>query len=593
MCGIAGYFSRSGRARPMPLEPMAHRGPDDSGEWNSPDGRLWLGHTRLAILDLSPRGAQPMTDPATGNVIIFNGEIYNHREIRAALHHLGVSFAGDSDTETILLGYRTWKEQIIPKLKGMFAFALYDKAQGDLLLARDRLGIKPLYYHLNNGDLSFCSEARPLVKAHHLSVDPEGLSAYLLWGACSHRKPLYQGLWDFPAGTWMWASSAPGGQLPPVTRYWPAQIVPMEHVSYTARIRSLLENSVRQHLLSDVPIACLLSGGIDSSIITALAARHSPLPVNTFSVGFREASFDESRFARMMADRCGTRHTHIILEESEILQDVREAVDKMDLPSSDALNTYIVSKRVAKAGFKVALSGLGGDELFGGYPQFRLLRRFKFLALMPGFFREAIMLTGKAKHLLRDVPHHMDTAEFDLWWRRIWNSRMLREFNLPEPRMSKNPGPLLPDDFARISWSELRNYMRDTLLRDCDQMTMAHSLELRVPFLDHELVEYALGIPEKAKLDGEFPKMLLARSFADLMPREIYLRPKMGFELPMDSWMRGPLRPMVDEALHNLESHPLFHPPALRTLRQSFEARQLHWTKLWCLVVLGHKPSPS
>ncbi|HEX4644518.1 MAG TPA: asparagine synthase (glutamine-hydrolyzing), partial [Verrucomicrobiae bacterium] len=497
MCGIAVNFNFHNNATPLNLARLRHRGPDGQGEWRSPDGRAWLGHTRLAILDLSPAGAQPMLDDETGNVIVFNGEIYNHLALRRDLGARQSVWRGSSDTETLLAAYRIWGEKMVERLKGMFAFAIYDGRRHGLFLARDRLGIKPLYYHLNHDGFYAASEIRVLPLRHETSIHADRVAMYLQWGACPEEGLIFPEIKVFPAGHSMFISSKGKIESP---RYWP----PPGPLRATARdparqVRQLLETAVEEHLLADVPVASFLSGGIDSSIITALAARKSQRQLLTFSIGFKQAAHDETGIAREVASRYQTAHHRIELDDEETLQIISEAVEKFDLPSVDALNTYIIAKKVAGQGIKVALSGLGSDELFGGYPSFRDVPRLKWLSRLPSFCRNSLGRLGTRGRRLSDLPACDDASQLALWRRRFWTDAMLDNANLPAPALDCGEIPDLPDDFARISWMELTRYMRQTLLRDSDQMSMAVSLELRVPFLDHKLVEFALGLPASAK----------------------------------------------------------------------------------------------
>ncbi len=576
MCGIAAHFCAKGTAQPLDLRRIAHRGPDAAGDWLSPDGRFWLGNTRLAILDLSPAGAQPMIDSVTGNVLVVNGEIYNHLALRAEMP--GVAWRGTSDTETLLQAYAHWGRELLARLKGMFAFALYDRAQAQLFVARDRLGIKPLYYVAEECEMRLGSETRLL--ADHTEISASAVAAYLQWGACPEERLLLSGIESLPAGH---ALIIQGDGRREEWRYWPAPPrfrTPNE--SAPKKIRALLEIAVEEHLLSDVPVASFLSGGIDSSIITALAAQKLERKLETFSVGFDVPGFDESAIALEVAQRFGTSHRRLALSEEEVLESVTAAVAHLDLPSVDAINTYIVSRAVAREGVKVALSGLGGDELFGGYPSFRDVPRLQWIARLPRFLRERL---GPR---LADLPNDAGAAELAQWRRRFWTDAQLRAAGLPnEP--TPLPGPVdLPDDFARISWAELTGYMRRMLLRDSDQMSMAVSLELRVPFLDHALVEYVLGLPAAEKKRYPGSKGLLVEACRDLLPSSVYDRPKAGFALPMQKWMAGPLASFVEEGLAEVIARELLPEKFVDEARANFRAGQLHWTRLWSMVVLGH-----
>jgi asparagine synthase (glutamine-hydrolysing) len=584
MCGIAVHFNSLGQATGLDLDLIHHRGPDSRGEWRSPDGRCWLGNTRLAIVDLSPTGAQPMTDPATGNVLVTNGEIYNHLAVREKLGR-NVDWRGTSDTETLLLGYARWGHGVLEHLKGMFAFAIYDAARNELFLARDRLGIKPLYYTASVGGVRAGSEVRLLAPAS-AKIKPEAVSAYLQWGACPEGELIYSGIQALPAGHAMTISS--DGEIK-TWRYWPARkTFALFPDNVPARLRALIDNAVEEHLLSDVPVASFLSGGIDSSVVTALAAQKLANKLQTYSVGFDLAEFDETAVAGEIARRYGTDHHRIQLSEEEVIASVTEAVGKLDLPSVDAINTYIVSRAVAAHGVKVALSGLGGDELFGGYPSFRDVPRLQLVAALPSFLRRIIGLAGSLGSRLADLPLTGDAGELAHWRRRFLSDQSLRRAGLPIAGETREVPVELPDDFARISWAELTGYMRRMLLRDADQMSMAVSLEMRVPFLDHELVEYVLGLPAAVKKRYPGVKGLLVEACRDLLPASVYQRPKSGFVLPMKQWMLGPLASFVGAGLDETISRHLLPAAFVDEMKEAFQRDRIHWTRPWSIAVLGH-----
>ena len=450
MCGIAVHFNSLGRATPLDLELIHHRGPDSRGEWISPDGRCWLGNTRLAIVDLSPTGDQPMTDPATRNVIVTNGEIYNHRAVREKLGR-NVDWRGTSDTETLLMGYARWGHAVLEHLKGMFAFAIYDAARDELFLARDRLGIKPLYYTADANGVRAGSEVRLLAPAS-ATIKPEAVSAYLQWGACPEGELIYANIQALPAGHAM--TIGPDGEIK-TWRYWPSRkTFALFPDNVVGRVRALIDKAVEEHLLSDVPVASFLSGGIDSSVVTALAAQKLANKLQTYSVGFDLAEFDETAIAQEIAERYRTDHHRIQLSEEEVIHSVTEAVEKLDLPSVDAINTYIVSRAVAAHGVKVALSGLGGDELFGGYPSFRDVPRLQLIATLPRFLRKVIGLAGNLGDRLADLPATGDAGELARWRRRFLTDDMIRRAGLPIATEAFEYPVALPDDFARISWAE-------------------------------------------------------------------------------------------------------------------------------------------
>ena len=534
-----------------------------------------------------------MIDPASGNVIIMNGEIYNHRALRDSLGQ-NVDWRGTSDTETLLHGYARWRDGVLDRIKGMFAFAIYDYARGELFLGRDRLGIKPLYYTLDAHGVRIASEVKALAGVGQ-AISATSISAYLRWGACPERKLLYSNIQVLPAGHAMTISR--DGKRDS-WRYWPSRQAfvsstdcragaPPANLQVVRQTRSLINQAVEEHLLSDVPVASFLSGGIDSSIVTAIAAQKLEKKLLTFSVAFDIAEFDESAIALQIAQRYRTDHHRLQLSEEEVIQSVTEAVDKLDLPSVDALNTYIVARAVAKHGVKVALSGLGGDELFGGYASFRDAPWLKLISKLPRPLRRIMAATGNFGERLADIPNS-GAGELAGWRRQFFTDRMLDRAGLPNGTTPFECPVELQDDYARISWAELTGYMRHMLLRDADQMSMAVSLELRVPFLDHELVEYVLGLPVAEKKRYPGPKGLLVEACRDLLPPSVYQRPKSGFVLPMRAWMLGPLASFVDEGVREIVARELLPEDFVNDISRAFRKDRLHWTRLWSIVVLGH-----
>ena len=585
MCGIAAWFGKKSPGGSLDLEMIAHRGPDSQGTWDSPDRAVWFGHTRLAFRDLTEAGAQPMVDPQTGNVIIFNGEIYNDPDLRRELAQHRIAWKGSSDTETLLHGYRIWGAEMVQKIKGMFAFLVYEAATGSLFGARDRLGIKPLYLARTPDGLLFASEVRILLDKIGRKTSPEGVAGYLRWGACPEPALLFEGIESLPAAHHFHVTK--GGSFT-IRRYWsPGGVVSVSPAEAVETVRALLERSVEGHLLSDVPVASFLSGGIDSSIITAMAAQKLGTPIKTFSVGFSNAKYDETGIAGEVARRYRTDHCRIELTDAQIIASVTESVSTMDLPSVDAINTYIVSKAVTQRGVKVALSGLGGDELFGGYPSFNDVPKLLAFSRLPGFARGLVGRFSKNRDRLAEIPASTAGA-IALWRRAFWTEAQIRKAGLPVPARPALDEHGLRDDYAKISWAELSGYMRHLLLRDSDQMSMAVALELRVPFLDHELVDYVLSLPASIKRSGAGIKPLLVTATSDLLPKSVYDRPKQGFVLPMAEWMRGPLAAFVSEGLSELKGGGLMEPRSVAEAEDAFNSGRLHWTRLWELVVLGH-----
>jgi asparagine synthase (glutamine-hydrolysing) len=606
MCGIAGICSHARRSsseveaaiRRM-VTGIKHRGPDDDGfkilsTPRTDDGFAAIANTRLAIIDLSPAGHQPMFDSGTGNWIVFNGEIYNHLEIRAEIGERVGRWHSTSDTETILQAYRLWGRDCVQRLRGMFAFAIWDAAGGKLWCARDRLGIKPFYYCAQPDTLLFASEVRSLLASGWLraELDHTGLAGYVRFGAVPEPYTLLKSVQSLPASHWM---TVHAGRIEMIEAYWrpEPQHTPVARESVVGETRRELERAVQEHLISDVPVACFLSGGIDSSVITGLAAKGLGKRLQTFTLGFHETASDESTYAEAVARKYGTTHHLVRLSYDEVAAQVPVAVSAMDLPTMDGANTFIISKAVADRGFKVVLSGLGGDELFGGYPSFSRAawaeRWAPSLGLLPSSVRALAVGGGnkgrRAAELLdRNAPLSARYASL----RALWSKGDLERMGLAD---APDWGDSVNDDAplaSRMSVLELSGYMRSVLLRDSDVLSMAHGLELRVPLLDHQLVETCLKY-DLADQDGSaLNKAWLLKTAGDLLPRGIADRPKQGFILPMAEWMHGPLKGFVGEGLAFIDGLEAL--PKVKTVRllDDFEHGRLHWSRVWQFVVLGH-----
>jgi asparagine synthase (glutamine-hydrolysing) len=479
----------------------------------------------------------------------------------------------------------------------MFAVAIYDAARQTLWCARDRLGIKPLYLASFTGGFAFASEVKALMASGLVpnELDPAGLATYMRFGSVMEPYTLVRAVRSLPAGHWL---EVKDGVVTNQREYWGLErFTPADAERETRNgkrhseiTRELLEQSVREHMLSDVPVGCFLSGGIDSSIVAALAAKASPIPLRTFTVAFQGTSMDESGYAQEIAKQLKTEHFEVRLSTGDLATQVPQAVAAMDLPSMDGVNTYIVSGAVRANGIKVVLSGLGGDEIFGGYRSFRLLpfalkwsRVLGYVpkqlnGLLPGgergreMMRPGIALHGRYSSLRSLWPQN------DLARMGIDSSLLVEKDLFPEPDKSLPPR-------TRVSQLEIAGYMRSVLLRDSDVMSMAHSLELRVPFLDHRLVEHGL----RNHLAGAGRKTALLAAVPDLLPPQHRKRAKQGFELPMKEWLTGhaAIRNFADEGLASLDSAAVLATPS-REFQSAFAAGRLPWPRLWQLVVLGH-----
>lgn len=638
MCGIAGivrfavqhgHQSGEGEAaakftnslRRM-VGKLQHRGPDDEGvaTCEHSHGGVFLGHTRLSILDLSAAGHQPMADGSTGNQLTFNGEIYNHKELRRMLPNDCGAWESQSDTETLLRAYAIWGQECLEKLRGMFAFGVWDHGRQRLLLARDRLGIKPLYYFIGEGFLAFASEVRALLASGLVrrQIDEVALWEYLAYQSIPAPRTLIRGVRALPPGSWLSVDSY--GNITQ-GQYWNS----LENVAQDAphatereaqaRVRELLHEAVESHLLSDVPVGAFLSGGIDSSAIAALIKEVGQSPL-TFSVVFAEDSYSEAQHARLVARHINAEHTEIVLSESDLLDQLPAALGAMDQPTGDGVNTYVVSHAVRSAGLKVALSGLGGDEFFAGYPSFKRIQKLSpYLNVWSRAPKSLRALTARVVKavagdtlaaakvasilesdgsvasvypLLRQVLTHGQRRYLlsDAWLSRVGGT------SDPYPKLLSDSFMLSPeaDSFSMVSYAESRTYMHDVLLRDTDQMSMSHALEVRVPLLDHKLVEYLMGLPRRYKMSNGTPKRLLVESLGNILPSEIVHRPKQGFTLPFSPWMKGALRNFCEERLspERISGRGIMRPERVQKLWANFLSGQANvsWSRLWVLVVL-------
>ncbi|MBZ5663359.1 MAG: asparagine synthase (glutamine-hydrolyzing) [Acidobacteriia bacterium] len=612
MCGIFGILARKTQIPPALLEQatcsLAHRGPDDSGtillkETQPEPLEIGLGHRRLSILDLSPLGHQPMQDPVTGNWVVFNGEIYNFRELRKELEAAGVEFKSHSDTEVILAAYRVWGESCLTRLGGMFAFALWDAPCKRLLLARDPMGIKPLYYHHSAQTFIFASEVRTLLRTGFVprKADPTGALSYLAFGSVYEPWTIVEGVKAVPPGHVL---TVENGRVD-IREYWnPLQ--PSGNATADP-LPAILRDAVLSHLVSDVPVGVFLSGGIDSSALVAVLS-HNGVRATTFSLVFQEKEFNEGQYSREVARCFGTDHHEIPVSQRDALAVLPEALCAMDQPTIDGINTYLVSAKTRAAGVKVALTGLGADEMFAGYSNFRRVPKMEALAKrfgrLPRLARRSLSASvalfagkGDRSRKLAELAQGHDSVVHPYFLVRTLFGAEDREVLVHGCKDSESAlEGILRESIAqsstldpvnRVSYLESRWYMRNTLLRDSDFMSMAHGLELRVPFLDRTLVEACFRIPGNRKLQGDSPKSLLLASLGVELPREVVNRPKQGFTLPFERWLRGEMRPVVEDALlkGNWDQTALCA-SAVREVWTRFLAGETSWSRPWSLFVL-------
>src|ERR1035441_4198267 len=545
MCGIFGILSRGAPIPPDLLSNAArclrHRGPGDTGTvlLRLPDGELGFAHTRLSIIDLSPLGHQPMHDTATGNWIVFNGEIYNFRALRNELESSGVEFKSHSDTEVILAAYRTWGEDCLNRLVGMFAFALWDASRKCLVLARDPMGNKPLYYHHSDRNFLFASEVRSLLSSGLVprKPDPVGLLSYLTFGSVYEPWTIVEGIKAVPPGHLMTIN----GDVVTGREYWNPLRASSIDSPQPDHLPTILRDAVLSHLVSDVPVGIFLSGGIDSSALVAILSQNG-VRANTFSLVFNEQDFDEGQYSREIARRFATDHHEIPISPKDALDTLPEALCAMDQPTIDGINTYLVSAKTRAAGVKVALTGLGADEMFAGYSNFRRVPKLeafsKRFGRLPRLARKPLssfvaLFAGKgdrSRKLAELATGHDSIVHPYFLVRTLFGApereallsadcqdseRSLAGILQQSITQSSNLDPV-----NRVSYLESHCYMRNTLLRDSDFMSMAHGLELRVPFLDRTLVEACFRIPGDKKLQGDLPKGLLLASLGVELDRK-------------------------------------------------------------------------
>jgi len=635
ICGTIGFDSREtgdAAVRRM-LAAIVHRGPDDEGVLIAPP--VAIGARRLSIIDL-PGGSQPVWNETGTLAAVFNGEIYNFRELREELKSRKHAFRSQSDTEVVIHAYEEWGQDCVKRFRGMFAFAVTELPQGRngratrIFLARDRAGIKPLYYTQTDGMFLFASEVRALLASGLVAaqISEQAVIAYLLFGSVGEPTTLIKKVFSLPPGHCVTIVCDDRDAVLKPKPYWDlsqfsqapgktksaARNTSAQTESCALRVRALLEDAVRSHLIADVPVGVFLSSGVDSTAIATLAGE-AQVGIHTFTVSFPDIEFSEATIARRTAERLGTQHCEAAISGEEMVLRLPEAVAALDQPSMDGVNTYFVSWAARQAGLKVALSGLGSDELFGGYASFRTTARVARVAAAAGFVPERLRkltaagikrtsFLGSAPDAVRKImaawlqpklfphPYFFTRALFAprAFANRLnggatqWNSMAWYRWLGDAVDQSRSM-----DNFTQVSWLELRSYMVNTLLRDTDAMSMRNSLEVRVPFLDTPLVEYVLALPESEKRRYGRPKALLIEALGNLLPDEVVNQPKRTFTFPWEHWMRGKLGERVAVGLGHWS-------PALgeildvkfgQTVWRNFLQGRTTWSRPWSLYVLN------
>ena len=619
MCGILALF---GNIHNIPkseindsLDVITHRGPNDSGiqEFN----RAVLGFRRLSIIDLSYNGHQPMSDHSGRYWIIFNGEIYNHKEVRISLEKNGNVFKSSSDTEVVLYSYLEYGKRVVEFLDGMFAFVIYDSVSGEVFAARDRMGKKPLLYYQHQDLLLFFSEIKQITAYSFFDkqINYKAISLYLTYGAVPAPLTIFENVHQIEPGHY---ASLINDRLEKV-EYWTPRIDINKKLLYGDAVQAthdLVVKSIKKRLISDVPLGAFLSGGIDSSIITAVMANHSN-DVKTFSITYADAprNYDESYYAGLIVQRYQTKHSTITVSSEDVFSNIEKIIWSMDQPSGDAINTYFVSQS-ARRGVTVSLSGVGGDELFAGYSTFKFAealskfrpvnrkRRNTRTLADHAFFRlpNTLQVDWKVRMLAGTLgAFPTDLSRYNLI-KEIYRHHEIQRI-VQSPLFSDSQTDYLENYFDRslsnmqqITMAEINNYLKNTLLRDSDIMGMANSLEIRCPFIDHELIEFALTIPDNYKIKNLDTKVVLKEAFKNYLPDKIIHRKKMGFAFPLSTWLKaGKLKCLVDDCLSesSVANRNLFNyaevskiKNAYFSLRQDSIQTYQCYQKVWLLVVL-------
>jgi len=615
MCGIAGFVGESGpggeagrqEVLGRMLSAITHRGPDDQG--TLVEGEAAIGMRRLSIIDLAG-GHQPLggCDPRLS--IVFNGEVYNYRELKAELEARGHAFKTNSDTETIVHAYEEFGARCVERLRGMFAFAIWDARDRSLFVARDRVGKKPLYYaRTPRGALVFGSELKCLLAHPEVGreISPEAVDAYLTWGYVPETLAIFRGVEKLLPGHHL---TFAGGRLR-TEGYWDfefAEAAGGREEDYLEELRALLDEAVRVRLVSDVPLGAFLSGGVDSSTVVGLMARNTDRPVKTFSIGFNEDSYDELKYARVAARHFRTDH-HEFVVTPDICSVIDELVWHFDEPFADssAIPTYMVSK-LAREHVKVVLSGDGGDELFAGYTRYVIDRRRGAFARLPRAVREGLMQPfarllphgARGRNFLHDVaydPLDRYLESVSVFTRLGKASLYTEDFRRLAGEAARAPGEFRAtaersgsgDPLERLLYLDSKTYLPGDILTKVDRMSMAASLEARVPLLDHKLIEFVARIPSSLKMKGLVTKHIFKRAVRDLVPAEILDRPKQGFGVPIEQWINQQLRERVRGTLTEARTagRGLTDPAYVALLLDEHErGRRDHSPRLWALFML-------
>ncbi len=609
MCGIAGILNRSSPVSRELIkrmtDAMSHRGPDSEGFYQ--DGPLAFGHRRLSIIDLSEAANQPFIDHSGRYSLIFNGEIYNYAEVKQIIDDY--PFCTHSDTEVIMAGFIKWGPGCLKYLRGMFTIAIWDSEEKSLFIARDRFGVKPLYYYHDDDQFIFASELRAILTVFKgkRKLDEAAIAEYFRYQSIGFPFSPVEGIKQMGAGTWMLIRN---GKIrtetywDPITNRFDFNFTDKKQVE--AKVRELMLQSVKRRLVSDVPVGAFLSGGIDSSAVVGLMVEAGDPSPRTFTISFDEADYDESRYAEIVAKNFNTDHTRILLKPEIMLEELTSALDAMDVPTGDGINTYVVSKAIHEQGIRVALSGVGGDELFAGYPIFLnyvSLHQKRWIWNTPMFARElagGLLGKGAKKDRVRQMMKLSSPAIENSYpvfrqllspdaMHRLTNLNGSGQQTLSRQLISKRTELARLPFYSQVTAAEYMGYTQQTLLKDTDQMSMAHSLEIREPYFDQDLVEFVMSVPDHFKVPV-YPKSLLVESLKPMLPDEIVHRKKQGFVFPWKEWIKNELRSFCEKHINGMAGRDFIQGINLKNTWNRFlkDDPNIRWQEMWLFVVLDY-----
>jgi asparagine synthase (glutamine-hydrolysing) len=588
MCRIAGIVSKELNINDIQskvatmCEVLKRGGPDDEGIFTAAGPGLVFGHRRLSIIDLSSNGHQPMADVNKKAWITFNGEIYNYPELKSELLHLGAQFSSNSDTEVIIQGYIYWGVACFAKLRGMFAFALYDTQKALTYLVRDTMGIKPLYYHVQGSQLSFASEVKALNQAGIANnINKNWIIRFLAFGHVPEPETTFVGVLNLPKGHLLCWDHAKGSYT----------IAPYNDTAGTCYITDIdsakkaihdgLRLAIKRQLIADAPIGVFLSGGVDSSLVTLLANQHKQQELKTISIFFNEKAYDESTYQQEVFTKIqGEKFTHLV-QQQDFNESLPTILGAMDMPTTDGVNSWFISKYARQDGVKAVLSGVGADELFGGYPSFNRIDYIKYLKSIPPALLKLTNYLGADQYKRVNYLSHDHTYADYLFLRGLFAPAEIADIlNCDEKEVYQvlfsdveipNPGITNKE---KAAWFETNLYMQNQLLRDTDVMSMSHGLEVRVPFLDEDFQQTVNSIAPDIRFDKDQPKKILVDAFEDLLPPSVWNRPKMGFSFPLQQWM----------AQHEeIGAENLYKSKKARSVIKAFKNNKVHWSKAFAL----------